>query len=227
MVFATAVRLLGNPADAEDIAQTVFLKAFQRFDEIGSSPAAPGWLKTVDEKCLSQPSLSLPRPVAASSASSTGSAAEGSEAGYEAALMSERPHLATDLEQAEQHDHLERRASPSPRPPARTDRALSLRRHELPGDRRRARGVAGQGEDRHPSGPRGSQRSAQVDHASRDLITLVGCARELGRLRHAARAADAAAARPGRRPGLGAAAVVSSARGSPGRLGGRWRGSPQ
>jgi RNA polymerase sigma-70 factor (ECF subfamily) len=47
MVFATAVRLLGNPADAEDVAQTVFLRAFERFDEIGSSPAAAGWLKTV------------------------------------------------------------------------------------------------------------------------------------------------------------------------------------
>jgi RNA polymerase sigma-70 factor (ECF subfamily) len=46
MVFATAVRLLGNAADAEDAAQTVFLKAFERFDELGASPAAPGWLKT-------------------------------------------------------------------------------------------------------------------------------------------------------------------------------------
>jgi len=47
MVFATAVRLLGNPADAEDVAQTVFLRAFQRFDTIGPSPTAAGWLKTV------------------------------------------------------------------------------------------------------------------------------------------------------------------------------------
>ena len=47
MVFATAVRLLGNPAEAEDVAQSVFLKAFERFDQIGSSPAAAGWLKTV------------------------------------------------------------------------------------------------------------------------------------------------------------------------------------
>ena len=46
MVFATAVRLLGNAADAEDAAQTVFLRAFQRFEEVGSSPAAAGWLKT-------------------------------------------------------------------------------------------------------------------------------------------------------------------------------------
>src|SRR5262245_31729444 len=47
MVFATALRLLGNRADAEDVAQTVFLRAFQRFDTIGSSLAAAGWLKTV------------------------------------------------------------------------------------------------------------------------------------------------------------------------------------
>lgn len=47
MVFATAVRLLGNPADAEDIAQAVFLKAYERFAEIGASPAAGGWLRTV------------------------------------------------------------------------------------------------------------------------------------------------------------------------------------
>ena len=47
MVFATAVRLLGNPAEAEDVAQTVFLRAFERFATIGHSPTAPGWLKTV------------------------------------------------------------------------------------------------------------------------------------------------------------------------------------
>lgn len=47
MVFATAVRLLGRQSDAEDVAQTVFLRAFERFAEIGDSPSAPGWLKTV------------------------------------------------------------------------------------------------------------------------------------------------------------------------------------
>jgi RNA polymerase sigma-70 factor, ECF subfamily len=47
MVYATAVRLLGRPADAEDVAQTVFLRAYERFDQIGTSPTAPGWLKTV------------------------------------------------------------------------------------------------------------------------------------------------------------------------------------
>jgi RNA polymerase sigma-70 factor (ECF subfamily) len=47
MVFATAVRLLGRAGDAEDIAQTVFMRAFERFDEIGASATAAGWLKTV------------------------------------------------------------------------------------------------------------------------------------------------------------------------------------
>ncbi|MEO6212964.1 MAG: sigma-70 family RNA polymerase sigma factor [Vicinamibacterales bacterium] len=47
MVFATAVRLLGRDADAEDVSQTVFLRAFERFAEIGASPTAAGWLKTV------------------------------------------------------------------------------------------------------------------------------------------------------------------------------------
>jgi len=47
MVFATAVRLFGREADAEDVAQTVFLRAFERFAEVGVSPTAAGWLKTV------------------------------------------------------------------------------------------------------------------------------------------------------------------------------------
>lgn len=47
MVFATAVRLLGREADAEDVAQMVFMRAFERFAEIGGSPSAAGWLKTV------------------------------------------------------------------------------------------------------------------------------------------------------------------------------------
>lgn len=53
LVFATAVRLLGNRSEAEDVAQMVFLKAFERFAEIGDSPAAAGWLRTVTRNaCL-------------------------------------------------------------------------------------------------------------------------------------------------------------------------------
>lgn len=47
LVFGTAVRLLGRAAEAEDVSQTVFLKAFERFDELQSSPTVAGWLKTV------------------------------------------------------------------------------------------------------------------------------------------------------------------------------------
>jgi RNA polymerase sigma-70 factor (ECF subfamily) len=47
MVFTTAWRLVGREADAEDIAQEVFLKAYEHFDEIAASPTAGGWLKTV------------------------------------------------------------------------------------------------------------------------------------------------------------------------------------
>ena len=47
MVFSTAVRLVVNTAEAEDISQEVFLKAFERFGELRKSPTAGGWLKTV------------------------------------------------------------------------------------------------------------------------------------------------------------------------------------
>jgi RNA polymerase sigma-70 factor (ECF subfamily) len=53
MVFSTAARLLGNPTEAEDIAQEVFLKAYERFAELSQSPTAGGWLKTVTRNlCL-------------------------------------------------------------------------------------------------------------------------------------------------------------------------------
>ena len=53
MVYGTAFRLLGNPAEAEDVAQTVFLRAFQRFTDLGDSPTAAGWLRTVTRNlCL-------------------------------------------------------------------------------------------------------------------------------------------------------------------------------
>ncbi len=47
MVFSTAMRLLANHAEAEDVAQEVFLRAYERFDELKASPTAGGWLKTV------------------------------------------------------------------------------------------------------------------------------------------------------------------------------------
>jgi len=47
MVFSTAMRLVANQAEAEDISQEVFLRAFERFGQLAQSPTAGGWLKTV------------------------------------------------------------------------------------------------------------------------------------------------------------------------------------
>jgi RNA polymerase sigma-70 factor (ECF subfamily) len=117
MVFATAVRLLGNPTDAEDVAQTVFLRAFERFDVIGESPAAAGWLRTVTRNaCLNHltryrarwrlfSELSDPGGLDRENdveARSAGPAGPGGTA-----LLSERSP-ASDLERADLHARLER-----------------------------------------------------------------------------------------------------------------------
>lgn len=47
MVFTTAARLLGNAADAEDIAQEVFLKAHARFPGFDGIQHVGGWLRRV------------------------------------------------------------------------------------------------------------------------------------------------------------------------------------
>ena len=53
MVFATAVRLLGNDAEAEDVAQEVFVRAWKHWADLAGSNTAGGWLKTVTRNlCL-------------------------------------------------------------------------------------------------------------------------------------------------------------------------------
>src|SRR5439155_18936082 len=53
MVFTTAVRLLSSEAEAEDVSQEVFLKAYERYAELKDSPTVGGWLKTVTRNlCL-------------------------------------------------------------------------------------------------------------------------------------------------------------------------------
>jgi RNA polymerase sigma-70 factor (ECF subfamily) len=47
MVFTTAVRLVKTEAQAEDISQDVFLKAYEHFETLKESQTAGGWLKTV------------------------------------------------------------------------------------------------------------------------------------------------------------------------------------
>ena len=47
MVFSTAARLAGNETQAEDIAQEVFIRAYEHFGDLRTSVTAGGWLKTV------------------------------------------------------------------------------------------------------------------------------------------------------------------------------------
>ena len=47
MVYTTALRMVSNEAQAEDISQDVFLKAYEHFDTLKDSSTAGGWLKTV------------------------------------------------------------------------------------------------------------------------------------------------------------------------------------
>jgi RNA polymerase sigma-70 factor (ECF subfamily) len=47
LVFSIAARLTGDDAQAEDIAQEVFLRAYKHFESIRYSDTVRGWLKTV------------------------------------------------------------------------------------------------------------------------------------------------------------------------------------
>ena len=105
MVYATAVRLLGNPAEAEDVAQTVFLKAFERFDEIGDSPAATGWLRTVTKNaCLNHLSRYRKRWRLFSELATE----EGGETKAFEDTLASAASAARDLEQADIREQLER-----------------------------------------------------------------------------------------------------------------------
>ena len=102
MVFATAVRLLGRDADAEDVAQTVFLRAFERFAQIGSSPSAAGWLKTVTTNlCLNHLARYRARWQFFSEM-------DAGDAGRPfASTLASAPAAHTALEAGEQHERLE------------------------------------------------------------------------------------------------------------------------
>lgn len=104
-VFATAVRLLGRDRDAEDIAQTVFLKAFEHFGEIGTSPGAAAWLKTVTTNaCLNHLTRYRARW---RFFSELDRAEEGDDAmTFESSLASPLASPAADLERADDHRRL-------------------------------------------------------------------------------------------------------------------------
>ena len=104
MVFATAVRLLGNHEEAEDVAQTVFLKAFEQFETLDGNPAAGGWLRTVARNaCLNHLSRYRSRWRFFSELRRQD---DPDDTGFEALIESpESP--ARDLEQADHRERLE------------------------------------------------------------------------------------------------------------------------
>jgi RNA polymerase sigma-70 factor, ECF subfamily len=103
MVFATAVRLVGREADAEDVAQTVFMRAFEAFAQLEGNPATPGWLKTVTRNlCLNHLSRYRARWQFFSEIDDAGG---GQTLEARIALMSAP---AEDVERAERQDRLER-----------------------------------------------------------------------------------------------------------------------
>jgi RNA polymerase sigma-70 factor (ECF subfamily) len=53
MVFSTALRLLGNETEAQDVAQEAFVRAWNHWHELAGSQSVGGWLKTVTRNlCL-------------------------------------------------------------------------------------------------------------------------------------------------------------------------------
>jgi RNA polymerase sigma-70 factor, ECF subfamily len=104
MVFSTAMRLLANHTEAEDIAQEVFLKAYERFGELRESPTAGGWLKTVARN-LSLNHLSRYRSRWSFFSELAGGGGEDSEREIEFASAED---LHEDVAQADRHEIVDR-----------------------------------------------------------------------------------------------------------------------
>jgi len=98
MVYTTAVRLLGNDADSADIAQEVFLKAYERYAELSRNHRAGQWLRVVTKNlCLNHLSRYRSRWRFFSEM-----VAEESEEDYSATLPAPDVHD-QKLDQADQH----------------------------------------------------------------------------------------------------------------------------
>jgi len=103
MVFSTALRLLASQAEAEDVSQEVFLKAYERFAELRDSPTAGGWLKKVATN-LSLNHLSRYRSRWSFFSELAGGDREENEAEIEFASPQD---LEEDLARADQHEVVE------------------------------------------------------------------------------------------------------------------------
>src|SRR4029079_2548562 len=107
MVWAASVRLRANRADAEDVAQTVFMRAFQRFAELGSSPTAAGWLKTgTRNTCLNHLSRYRRRWRLFSELAPAGG--EQDDAQHSPSLVAAGASAADEFERLERNQRLER-----------------------------------------------------------------------------------------------------------------------
>ena len=104
MVFGLAVRMLGDASEAEDVSQTVFLKAFERFDTLAGSDTAAGWLRTVTTNlCLNHLSRYRARWRLFSQRRPAGEDTRQPDEERVATPASQ----ADDLERSEEHDHIE------------------------------------------------------------------------------------------------------------------------
>jgi RNA polymerase sigma-70 factor (ECF subfamily) len=105
MVFSTAMRLVANEAEAQDISQEVFLKAYERFAELRDSPTVGGWLKTVTTN-MSLNHLSRYRYRWSFFSELGGSRAEGEE-GREIEFAAPQD-ITEELARADRHELVER-----------------------------------------------------------------------------------------------------------------------
>ena len=116
-VFGIAVRLLGDETEAEDVSQTVFLKAFEHFDRLKDNSSAGGWLRTVTTNlCLNHLTRYRARWRLLSQRSSDGT---GTGPSYEESLVAPGPQSA-NLERAGEQERLQqgiRRLPPHQRVP--------------------------------------------------------------------------------------------------------------
>ena len=152
MVFATAVRLLGNVPDAEDAAQTVFLRAFERYAQLAVSPAAGGWLKTTTRNvCFNHLSRYRARWKFFSELDTP-----GADTTFESTLESQVSR-ALGLEAGDRHERLEQAVRTLPdhqRVPLVLFHFEELSYQQIADALKVS---VEQGEDRHPSRPRGAQ----------------------------------------------------------------------
>jgi hypothetical protein len=148
MVFSTAARLTGNDSQAEDIAQEVFLRAYENFPQLRASPTAGGWLKTVATRLtLNHLSRYRRRWRFFSELRNDDS---DDEPDVELADLTSDSIIA-DIDADKRHALVELALRGVAGPSSRATRSVSLRGDALPGDREAPWDFASEGEDGYPA----------------------------------------------------------------------------